>query len=140
MSSLNPQNTSSIFSFLSKNIEKEFNRNGKSFSQELFACIDAKKISDVEVYTRARIDRKLFSKIRKRGYLPSKKTIIALALALEMEYSETINLLGLAGFTLSTSPSMPFDIIISNAIQNRLYDIERINEILYKYHLPLLGG
>jgi len=130
----------SISSFLAKKIEEELSRKGTSFSQELFHCIDAKGMTDVEVYTRAHIDRKLFSKIRKSGYLPSKKTIIALAFALGLDYPETINLLSLAGFTLSTSLSMPFDIIITRAIQNGMYDIDEINELLLRYDLPLLGG
>ncbi len=82
MNPLKPNNVSSVFSFWPKNVEEEFNRTGTSFSQELFNYIDAKGMSDVEVYTRVHIDRKLFSKIRKRGYLPSKKTIVALAIEL----------------------------------------------------------
>lgn len=128
-----------ISSFLKSTIEKELNGTDTSFSQELFYHIDTKGLTDVEVYKRAHIDRKLFSKIRRRGYLPNKKTIISLALALELEYSEAIFLLNLAGYALSISPSMPFDIIISNVIKNKIYDIDKVNELLNRYELPLLG-
>jgi len=122
-----------------KNIESKFVGSGVSFSQELFNQIDAKDMTDIEVYKRAHIDRKLFSKIRRKQHLPNKKTIIALALALKLEYSEAVFLLNLAGFSLSISPSMPFDIIIANAIKNKMYDIDSVNELLYHYDLPLLG-
>lgn len=99
MNPLKPVFANTTISFF-KCIEEEFNRDVTSFSQELFYLIDT-GMTDVEVYTRAHIDRKLFSKIRKIGYLPSKKTIIALALSLELNYQETINLFNLAGYTLS---------------------------------------
>lgn len=122
-----------------REIEEELGRCDASFSQELFHLIDIKGMTDVEVYTRARIDRKLFSKIRKSGYHPKKKTIISLALALELDYTETINLLSLAGYTLSPALSMPADVIISNTIRKGIYDIDQINEILHHYDLPLIG-
>lgn len=122
-----------------KNIADNFKGARTSFSQALFYYIDARGLSDVEAYTRAHMDRKLFSKLRNIRYNPSKKTAIALALALELDYSETMHLLSLAGYTLSTSLSMPFDIIITNAIQNSIYDIDEVNERLHRYDLPLLG-
>lgn len=122
-----------------REIEEDLCRCDASFSQTLFHLIDTKGMTDVEVYTRARIDRKLFSKIRKSGYHPKKKTIIALVLALELNYTETINLLNLAGYTLSPALSLPADVIISNCIRKRIYDIEYINEIMHHYDLPLIG-
>lgn len=109
-----------------------------SFSEELFRYIREGKLSDVDVYKRAQIDRKLFAKIRNPKYNPSKRTAVALALALELKYEDALSLLNLAGYTLSSSISMPFDIIIINAIQNRMYEINKVNEVLYKYELPLL--
>lgn len=133
------QDASSALSSLAENINVQLNENSTSFSDELFRYIDLKGLTDVDVYTRAQIDRKLFSKIRKRGYIPRKKTIVALALALKLNYSETINLLEFAGFALSPAPSMPFDVIITNTIQSGMYDIDKINELLFRYDLPLLG-
>lgn len=133
------KHSGTFFSLFTANYKEALNTNNASFTQELFYLIDTKGLTDVEVYSRARIDRKLFSKIRKNGYIPKKKTIIQLILALELSYTEGINLLNLAGYTLSQSPSMPFDIIITNAITSNVYNIDDINEILYKFQLPLLG-
>ncbi len=133
-----PNHTNPLLSILKKSGENELYLTDASFSRELLNHIDAKGLTDAEVYKRAHIDRKLFSKIR-NGHIPRKKAIVALALALELNYTEAAYLLSLAGFALSPSLAMPFDIIIINAINNRMYSIDKVNELLHQYELPLLG-
>ena len=110
----------------------------ESFSTMLLKLIDASGKSDSEVYNRANIDRRHFSKIRSKvDYVPSKPTVLALAVALELTISQTEALLKKAGFTISHSRE--FDVIVEYFIQSRQYDISLINEVLYTYDQPLLG-
>jgi O-acetyl-ADP-ribose deacetylase (regulator of RNase III) len=109
------------------------------FSTALLRLIDAKGKTEVEVYKRANIDRKLFSKIRTAsGYMPGKRTALALAVALELTPEETGGLLRRAGFALSRS--IMSDVIVEYFISRGRYDIYEINNVLFEYDQPTLGG
>jgi hypothetical protein len=105
----------------------------------LFDFIDKKASNDSEVYKKAGIDRKHFSKIRSNAnYRPGKNTIIALALALELNKKETDKLLSSAGYSLSDSDTT--DLIIQFCLEKKLYDIDYINQTLDYFSLKPLSG
>lgn len=121
----------------SRSLEDDVNHLAESFSQQLFRLIDQKHYGDVEVYKRANMDRKLFSKIRSnRGYQPKKKTVLALAVALHLTVEETQKFLESAGYALSSSRET--DVIVRYFLEKGQYDIYTINAALFRYGQPEL--
>lgn len=109
-----------------------------TFSETLLEFMSANGKKASEVYNRANIDRRLFSKIRSdKNYRPKKNTAFALAIGLELSLEETKTLLERAGYTISHS--IAFDMIVEHFIANGIYDIYKINEVLLDYNQPLLG-
>lgn len=102
-----------------------------SFNELLFMMIDRTNQKDSDVYKKARIDRRLFSKIRSsKKYIPSKKTVISLCLALELSMTDANVLLSAAGYSLSKSDD--YDLAIAFFISKGIYNFYEINDVLYE--------
>ncbi len=91
-----------------------------------------------EVYRRAGIDRRYYSKIISNRVSPSKDVVIALGLAMRLTMDEFNHFLQTAGFTLSHS--LRRDLVVEYCVINKLYKLHEVNLLLADLKLPLLNN
>ena len=108
-----------------------------SFKEVLFGFIDKKGLTDPEIYKKAQVDKRTFSRIRKgKATYVSRNTVIRLGLALELNFDDFTKLLKANRNWLYEGDY--FGIAIKWCINNKVSDIEQVNDILYSLDLPLI--
>ena len=119
-------------------LEDVLQKTGETFQQRLLFLIDHSGMTNAEVYKKANIDRRVFSRMQsKKDYKPKKVTAVAFAIALKLDMDTMTDLLSRAEIALS--PSSKFDLIISYFVTHGNYDIFEINAALFQYGQPILG-
>ena len=109
----------------------------ETFQQMLFRLISERGMTNVEVYKKANLDKKLFAKIKaNENYMPKKVTALALCIALKLNFDEAKDLIGRAGYTFS--PSSKTDLIVRYFIEHEAYDVMTIDGVLFEHDLPML--
>lgn len=99
------------------------------FAQVLIKYIDSKHMTDSECYKKAGVDRRLFSKIRNdKDYTPSKKTVFAFVLALQLNVQQAQELMESAGYAISYSYLR--DVIVLYCLENNIYNLYDVNALL----------
>ena len=108
-----------------------------TFSEYLMHLIESKGLKNADVYKRAIIDKKIFSKIKTNPhYQPKKITALCLCIGAKLNLDETIDLLARAGLALS--PCDKTDVIFKYFIENEHYDMVDLDIVLEEHGLPCI--
>ncbi|MBR4152894.1 MAG: XRE family transcriptional regulator [Selenomonadaceae bacterium] len=113
-------------------LEERLRKIQQTFPQYLLSCITKRGLSETEIYKKAHLDRRIFSKLRnEENYMPSERTLWAILLAMELNIDEAKEILNEGGFALSYTNKE--DVIIRYFFEKRIYDIFLVNEVLDNY-------
>ena len=108
-----------------------------NFSKYLLHLIQSKGMENAEVYRRAIIDKKVFSKIKNNPeYHPQKRTVLCLCIGAKLSLDESKDLLKRAGYALS--PCDKTDVIFSYFIEYKIYDMIELDIQLEEHGLPCI--
>lgn len=118
-------------------LEERMEHLSDTFSQYLLYLISTKGMTNAEVYKRAIVDKKTFSKIKNNPKAhPQKMTAMCLCVGARLNLDETRDLLARAGYALS--PCDKTDVIFSYFIENEIYDMIELDIQLEEHGLPCL--
>jgi hypothetical protein len=93
------------------------------------------KTSIVDLYRKAGVDKSTISKISSSGRV-SKETVWRLGFALKLSEEEMEKLLSVAGYVLTDYRKE--DLIVKYCLENKLYDLSKINECFLKQTKKML--
>jgi hypothetical protein len=118
-------------------LEERMRHMSDTFSEYLLYLIQDKNMENSEVWKRAIVDKKVFSKIKNNpNYHPKKITALCLCVGAKLNLDESKDLLARAGYALS--PCDKTDIIFSYFIENEIYDMIELDIQLEEYGLPCI--
>lgn len=102
--------------------------------------LDKHDMKESKFYTNANITKSHWSKIRagKNGYVPTRETVIAIGLTLQLTRKQMDGFLAKAGYALSDTKN--FDLIIMYCIAMGIYDVQHVDFILEEHGQKLLSN
>ena len=122
-----------------RSLEHLMDNLGESFTTRLLRLIDERGLKDSTVYKQSNISRQHFSKIQcNRDYNPKKKTVLAFAVGLHLSEDETIDLLKSAGYAFSDGSKR--DWIVRYCLEQKIYNINQVNTLLFQWNQEQLGA
>lgn len=122
---------------LERRIQERLKHLSDTFQEYLFYLIGEKGLTNADVYKRAIVDKKVFSKIKNNtDYHPQKRTALCLCIGAKLNLDEAKDLLARAGYALS--PCDKTDIIFSYFIENGIYNMIELDIQLEEHGLPCL--
>ena len=132
-----PPDEDSAIEEMERKLSERMEHMADTFPQYLLYLIHKKGMENAEVYKRAIVDKKVFSKIKNiPGYHPQKLTALCLCIGAKLNMDESRDLLARAGYALS--PCDKTDIIFSYFIENGIYDMIELDIQLEEHGLPCI--
>lgn len=128
---------SSFETFDESKLDERMRHLADTFSEYLMYLIQEKGMKNAEVWKRAIVDKKTFSKLKNNpDYHPNKLTALCLCVGAKLNLDQSKDLLARAGYALS--PCDKTDIIFTYFIENEIYDMIELDIQLEEHGLPCI--
>ena len=125
----------SLKEFIKKH--KANDEKAKDFVDYLYELMDKHGFDkNSDLYNKANISRQLWSSVISKKSEPSLNFTLKLVFTLHLNNHECKYLLKKAGFTLASSSD--FALVIRYCIENKIYDIQKVNDYLEERNLEII--
>lgn len=121
--------------FLSS-LKSRLNKAEETCSERLLRLIRERGRDEVEVYQKAGVDRKLFSKMRRKEYRPKATTLYAFIIVLQLNLDDAVDLLASAGYAFSSASRL--DLAVKFCVEKGIGDLDEVNNALYELGMETL--
>ena len=117
-------------------LKSRLNKAEETCSERLLRLIRERGRDEVEVYQKAGVDRKLFSKMRRKDYRPKAKTLYAFIIVLQLTLDDAVDLLASAGYAFSSASRL--DLAVKFCVEKGIGDLDEVNNALYELGMETL--
>lgn len=119
-----------------RNLKDIENKDIMTFGQYLQQLINKKGMKNADVYNKANVDKRYFSKLINDKIKPSKEKLMAIGIGLRLNLDEMNDFLNMAGFALTHCSKV--DLVVEYHIVKGIYNINDLEIALYDMDLPSL--